>query len=56
MRHRWLKGLSVLLADKITVIGNEMSVQTSRFANAGLHFDSPKTDLQELFITQIFFF
>ena len=28
--------LSVVLADLITVIGNEMSVQISRFANVGV--------------------
>ena len=33
MRHRRLKGYSVLLADQITVIGNETGVRTSRLAN-----------------------
>ena len=34
-RHVWLKSFqSILLADQITVIVNEMNVWTSRFANA----------------------
>ena len=31
--HDYCRFKSVLLADKITVVGNEMTVETSRFAN-----------------------